>query len=650
VKHFLFALAAAVALLAGSANAQSPHRVVVLGIDGLDAKLLRTFMDAGDTPNLSALAEQGGFIPLGTSIPPQSPVAWSNVITGMDPGGHGIFDFVALERDTLLPRLSFATVEPPSWGPLKIGRYLIPIASAKTVQLRHGTPFWQLLEERGIATTLFRMPANYPPSGAGEHELSGMGTPDLRGTAGTFSFFTNDPAHKTGPIAGGRISRVIVRDQTVRANLHGPQNDFLEDRPDALAPFEVHVDRERPVAEIRLGEARAVLNEGEWSDWLPIDFELLPGLASVRGMVRVYLKQIRPHFLLYVSPVNIDGRDPAQPISHPPEYARELFESVGPFYTQEMPEDTKALTAGLLTPEEFVHQSGLVLDERRRLLRRELSRFTDDPRGGLLFFYVSSVDQRSHMLWRQMDPGHPAHPPETTPELSNALRTVYSEVDTMVGEVQAALEEGDTLVVMSDHGFAPFAFQAHLNRYLEETGYLAVKSGASRTQRWLGDVDWTRTRAFGMGLNSLYLNVRGRERSGIVAPDERLALAREIAEKLRAWVDPNTGRHVATEVSLREDVYHGPHVEEAPDILVGYAFGYRASWATSTGTVTDRLIEVNDRPWSGDHCMDSRAVPGVLLSNRPLAEGPATLRDLPVSILGQFGVEAPEQMSGRRVF
>jgi hypothetical protein len=478
-----------------------------------------------------------------------------------------------------------------------------------------------------------------------------MGTPDLRGTSGTFTFLTDDPEFEAGKVSGGVIERIAVTDHVVRAALEGPPNGFLDKAPAAKTELTVYVDPENPVAEVRTGTERVLLAEGEWSDWVPVHFEMVPYLIDVPGMVRFYLQQVRPHFRLYVSPVNIDPGDPAQPIATPEEYARELFEAAGPFYTQEMPEDTKALTHHVLSPSEFLHQSGLVLEERRQILRSELDRFLNEQKRGLFFFYISSIDQRSHMLWRQMDTEHPFHDADAEESVAEALRTSYREIDTIVGSVMETISDDTMLVVMSDHGFSPFRYQANLNTWLEQNGYLALKNPDQRDKaEWLQGLDWSRTRAFALGLNSLYLNVRGRERYGVVSEREREALAREIAAKLEQWVDPGTGEHVVTQAAVREDVYHGPHTADAPDILVGYARGYRSSWATSTGKIPEGLIEPNDREWSGDHCMDSRVVPGVLLANRPLAAEQADLRDLTVSILDVFGVEAPAQMQGKSVF
>jgi len=644
VSLAVLALLGSVVEVAGAGD----KRMIVLGIDGMDPQLLDQFMKDGVVPNLSRLATVGQFIPLGTSVPPQSPVAWSNFITGMDAGGHGIFDFIALDRETLLPYYSVARVEKPLREPLALGRWRLPIGEGKTILLRQGTSFWELLDSRGIGTTIFRVPVNYPPVVTRGRSISGMGTPDLRGSPGTFTYYTDDPSVEPGKVSGGEIVRVSLHDRVIESTLNGPPNPFLENTPPIKVHFSAQIDPDEPIAQIRFGDQESLLRVGEWSDWLQVQFGLIPGILSVPGIVRVLLKQTDPHFSLYISPVNIDPLDPVQPISVPAEYAAELAEATGRFYTQEMPEDTKALSAKVFTPGEFLTQSGIVLGERRRLLRHHLSEFRSHAGPRFLFFYVSSVDQRNHMLARQTDPEHPFHDKNGPPDLISAMRTTYREIDEMVGWILQELDEDTVFFVMSDHGFAPFHKQANLNSWLESRGYLTLRYPNRRSEYdWLQGIDWSRTKAFAIGLNSLYLNVRGRERFGIVEPGEREKLARELVEALQEWTDTETGERIVTQPLIREDVYHGPHVSDAPDILVGYARGYRASWATTSGQIPPNILEDNRLEWSGDHCMDSRVVPGVLLSNRPLAVTAADLLDLPVTILQYFEVDAPTQMSGK---
>ena len=214
------------------------------------------------------------------------------------------------------------------------------------------------------------------------------------------------------------------------------------------------VDPQNPVALVRVGDGSLLLQQGEWSEWLPVQFDLMPHVSSVSGMARFYLKQVRPHLLLYMTPVNIDPRDPAQAIAAPAKYAYELAEDAGPFYTEEMPEDTKALRAGVLTPHEFLTQTQLVLDERKRLLDAELRRFANEPERSLMFFYFSSIDQRHHMLYREADPTDPLRPADTAADLANSMRDTYRQIDEQVGKVMSAVGENTAIVVMSDHGFS----------------------------------------------------------------------------------------------------------------------------------------------------------------------------------------------------
>lgn len=647
MRGLLTLLAAVFYACAASAGANTPTRMVILGVDGMDPKLLAQYMQEGVVPNLSRLASTGGFMPLQTSMPPQSPVAWSTFITGMDPGSHGIFDFLHLDRDNLTPYMSTTRIQGTSLT-LPLGRWRIPLKSSHTELLRRGTAFWELLEQNGVHTRLFQIPANYPPVKTSGRAISGMGTPDLQGTSGTFTLYTGAPNWKAGTVSGGIIERVTLHDGVGHGRITGPPNALLASSPSATTDLEVVVDPQNPVALLRVGDGRLLLQQGEWSDWLPVRFDLMRHVSSVSGMARFYLKQVRPHLMLYMTPVNIDPRDPAQTIATPAKYANELAEDAGPFYTEEMPEDTKALRAGVLTPREFMTQTQLVLDERKRLLDAELRRFASETERSLMFFYFSSIDQRHHMMYREADPTDPLRPADTAPDLANSMRDTYRQIDEQVGKVMSAVGENTAIVVMSDHGFSSFRRQVHLNRWLEQHGYLRLTDSFNRDKyEWLQGIDWSATRAFAIGLNSLYLNVRGREKHGIVSPKQRAALAAKLAQELSGWVDEENGQKVITAAPLREQIYHGPYVDAAPDIIVGYAAGYRASWDTTTGKVPLKLIEPNIDEWTGDHCIDARAVPGVLLSNRPLRASSGSLADLTVSVLGYFGVAPSAGMSGK---
>jgi predicted AlkP superfamily phosphohydrolase/phosphomutase len=629
--------AAALMTACGTTTATPGKRVIVLGFDGMDYDLTKRLMAEGRMPHFSRLAREGTFGPLGTSIPPQSPVAWSSFITGKDPGGHGIFDFVHRDPATMIPYLSTTRTEQGD-PMIEFGKWQIP-GSGTTELLRKGQAFWEVLENQGISTTVMRIPANFPPSGTASYELSGMGTPDLTGSYGTFLFYTADRRPFAGKkISGGKVIEAAVRDNTFVGRLYGPDNPFLVEPEKVKKEFTVFLDPDRTAAKIVIGDddGELILEQGEWSDWTAVEFDLIP-TQTMRGMCRFYLKEVRPVFQLYITPINFDPHSPEAPISTPISFAAELAEANGSFYTQGMPEDTKALTGGVFSRREFLDQAAITGDEIIKQYHWVLDRFE----GGLLFYYFGNLDQISHMLWRPMDPDHPAYDPESDPEFADVIPAIYEQMDAVVGYTLDRIDDDTTLVVMSDHGFTSWRRAFHLNTWLLENGYLALKSGAKRdASGFFSGVDWSRTRAYGLGINGLYINLRGRERNGIVAHAERQALISEIAEKLLATVDDVTGTPAVTKVYDREKIYKNhENIELAPDLLVGYAKGVRGSNESALGGLTEKVLTDNADEWSGDHCMDHEAVPGILLTNRPLTRSATALDNLAAAILGEFGVE-----------
>ena len=258
IWHGLVTLLAAVFYAcSASAGANAPARMVILGVDGMDPKLLAQYMQEGVVPNLSRLASTGGFMPLQTSMPPQSPVAWSTFITGMDPGSHGIFDFLHLDRDNLTPYMSTTRIQGTSLT-LPMGRWRIPLKSPRTELLRQGTAFWELLEKQR------RAHAALPDS----RELSArrnVRPGDLRhGDARSAGHVRDIHAlhrcaeWKAGTVSGGIIEHVSLRDGVGHGRITGPPNPLLGKSPNVTADLEVMVDRQNPVALVRVGDGKAV--------------------------------------------------------------------------------------------------------------------------------------------------------------------------------------------------------------------------------------------------------------------------------------------------------------------------------------------------------------------------------------------------------
>jgi predicted AlkP superfamily phosphohydrolase/phosphomutase len=639
----LMALGATLVACGGS-DGPAPHRVVILGFDGMDYGVTTELMAEGRMPNFARLAAAGSFGPLATAVPPQSPVAWSDFITGMDSGGHGIFDFVHRNPDTILPYLSTSETV-GSERNVRIGKYKFPLAGGEVVLLRHGKAFWETLEENGVESHIYRMPANFPPSGRATRELSGMGTPDVLGTPGTFSFYTSDLFVNEREVSGGAIFALDYWDYHAEGTLVGPDNPFLVERRRLTRDFDVYVDPDLPVVKLVVGKEERILQLGEWSDWVTVEFEMIP-TQTLSATARFFLRSIEPELEIYVSPLQIDPTAPAMPISTPESYAAELAEATGRFYTQGMPEDTKSLSEGVFTVEEFLAQARIAGDEIFEQFKHVLDRFE----GQLLFYYFGNLDQISHMLFRAMDPGHPGYDPENDPAYRDEIVRIYETFDRIAGYAAAHVGEDTRLVIMSDHGFASWRRAFHLNTWLIENGYMVLrKSGPAKGTTIYDNVDWSRTRAYGLGLNGLYINLRGREASGIVPPEQREALMTEISEKLLATIDPATGKPAVTRMYPREQTYmDAGYLELGPDLQVGYAKGTRCSFESAIGDLTDEVFTDNLDLWSGDHCMDHTTVPGILLTNGPLARPARSLKELNYSILAEFGLvnEAVEAMDG----
>ena len=639
-RRRLFATIALAVLAIGSDACHSrvtAGRVIVLGFDGMDYRVTAGLMARGLMPNFSKLAASGGFSSLATTMPPQSPVAWSSFITGLDPGGHGIFDFIHRDPADMTPYLSTTRTEPPAHT-LKLAGWQLPLSSAKVTLLRDGRPFWDVLERHGVETTIIRMPANFPPSGKATRELSGMGTPDLLGTYGTFTFFTSSPDPEATRLSGGRLVTVDVIDRVVRAELTGPDHPYRAAAEPLTAPLTVYLDPEAGAAKIAIGDQERVIAAGEWSDWVSVEFPLMP-LVHLRGMCRFYLKQVAPVFELYASPINLDPMAPAMPISTPASYAGDLARTSGRFYTQGLAEDTKSLNEHILTRDEFLKQAAIVNGELLRQYSAVLDRFVS--KGGFLFYYFGTLDQVSHMMWRARDPGHPAYDDRRDAPYARVIDDLYIAFDRIVGDTVRRAGPDATVIVVSDHGFASWRRSFNLNTWLKNHGYLAEKAaGSGADDSALSQIDWSRTRAYGLGLNGLYINVRGRERWGVVADQERAALVEEIRQQLLATIDPATGKPVVTQALAKERAFRtARHFDNAPDLFIGYAEGTRVSNESALGGIPVLELTNNTQEWSGDHCMDPAAVPGILLTSRPLRLKAASLDAVARAVLAEFGIQ-----------
>ena len=609
-------------------------KAIVIGLDGLEPRIVESMLGRGELPNLAKIRAAGSYSPLKTTYPAQTPVAWSSFATGANPGAHGIFDFICRDPRTYQPDIALSRFERPN----------SMLALPRVVNRRQGTPLWQILSNAGIPSTVLRCPCTFPPETLNGKMLAGVGVPDLRGSQSKGTFYTQNKSAKAE-----ENEQLILLDlgDSVATRVIGPRNAKQPAR-DSFCEIRIEVDRGSHKLAIQTGgtPARIEVAEKKWSEWVRFKFRLSM-LQSVSGIARFYVRQLSPFVEFYLSAVNFDPAAPLFPVASPPNYAKELADSIGPFSTLGMAEDHNGLNNGRLDEAAYLDQCELVVAERERMMHLELSRFAE----GFFFTLFDTPDRVQHMLWRFRDRQHPGFQPDLAPELATRIEEHYQRCDALLAPVLEAADADTLLMVLSDHGFGTFRRAFHTNTWLCQNGLMVLKDNHQPGED-LGDgftqVDWSRTSAYALGLGGIYLNFKNREAGGTLEEGaEAERVRRAIQEGLPAAVDPELKCTAIRSVSRREDIYSGAFVKDSPDLLVNFQPGFRVSWQTSLGGFSHQLIEDNMRRWSGDHIVDPESVPGILFINRTVPATVPRIIDLAPTILSYLGVPASVAMEGR---
>jgi predicted AlkP superfamily phosphohydrolase/phosphomutase len=692
-----------------SVGAADRTKVIVLGFDGVDAAYTEKWMNEGKLPNLAKLRAEGTFRPLRPTIPAQTPVSWSTFATGIDPGRTGIFDFLRRDPKTYLPVFAAfdETTEPFLLGEknkmvaaaavflliflivwlvtrllarrngLALGVAVVlagvaatgawiwtaknlPLTRPGVVNRREGIPMWEVVGKAGLKAKVAHVPVTFPAKEFDNgHLLSGLGVPDMSGRIGKPFYFTSELNFR--PHGGSNefsIEVVQLEDNrgVISTTIVGPPNKLFKEPAYISIPMTVTVADDRNSVTLDVQGQKISLKAGQWSEWVTFQFPF-NDVIRVQGVSRFFVMSVQPEVRMYLSPINFDPRKlpPGFDITAPPSWAGELAESHGPFKTLGWAIDTWAISEGFADEQMFWDDMTWTVEQYRGLFRD----FLDDD-NDLLIQCFEFPDRVGHVLWRLLDPQHPAYDSALAGKWSDGLLKSYQMMDEIVGEAMAAAKQRNAaLIVMSDHGFATWRKSINYNTWLVQNGYLVLRSGVEAKERNLEllfdqgqfweNVDWSKSRAYAMGLGNVYINLKGREAQGIVEPGAPYeTLKAELKTKLEAIVDPENGEKPVSRVIPREAAYRQFDPNLIPDLFVTNNPGYRVSWQTSLGGVQKDLFQPNPNVWSGDHCsLDPEKVKGIFFYNRKIAaDRQPYIADVYPTVLELLAVKAPYEVDG----
>jgi len=612
---------------------QKGRRILVVGADGADPSIMQQLMEAGQLPNLSRLRAQGVYVPLITSFPPVSPVAWTSFLTGVGPGRHGVRDFVTKAPDAYRPTLAMVTVAAGDHG--------LPVYRSR----RQVPTLGQMLTAAGRRSFTLRVPGDFPPDTVNGGVLAGLGMPDIVGSFGTSALYTTEPeAPRFVQVkTRSRIKPLCpAADGWLLGSLVGPVRTIssLTCRVEG-SQLCVAASRDAPMPP-------ATLASGQWSDWLSTAFTLDDG-TRVKGIYRLKLVRLAGGAVdLYCTPIQCAPHAPLYPLTAPPELALRLADALGPFATLGLPADQSGVQQNLITPQTFVEGADHAWGEQAAIIRHLLVGEEWD----LFIAHFFAIDNAQHIFWRAMDPSHPAHDPAEMAHFGDEIARAYRWVDRQVGELQSLVGDEVTIIVASDHGGRPITRWFYPSAWLRAHGYLHTTEDSRGKTR----VDWARTRACGFGTGGIFVNVQGRDPQGVVAPgDEYEALRSELATGLLALVDPQTGKPVVKAVLQGEEVHPGVLPGAVPDLWLALAPGYGLGRGEALGRISRKpVLETNHTWWSGGHEGPylPQDIPGVLLMAGPGISPHRRLdaphiTDVAPTILRLLGMEIPPHVEGQ---
>jgi len=592
-------------------------KTILIGIDAMDPKVTEKLMSQGKLPNFERLQQMGYYSPLETTMPPESPVAWTAAATGTNPGKYGVYDFVGRDSQSYLPKLMLFEEEQGFTGT----KYKSAIKSP---------PFWKLTSDEKIKTTNIRWPVTFPAEKISGQMLSGLGTVDIKGFSNSYSFYSTEDIQKNkGDI--GKIVTVQKNDNLIETKLYGP---LKSDRKEVSMPMAIELKGDHVV--INVDGTQYTVAKNDWSDWISVKFKV-DAFTGVHGIFKTYVSSIDPEFNMYVTSIQIDPENQVVDITYPKSYGKELVEEMGHFYTLGLPEDTKALQEGKITKEVFLEQVNQIEEERTKMFWHEFEKLDE----GILAFAFDSGDRLGHIFWESTVS-------DSELVIHQVIEDYYTQKDAFLGELLDKIDEDTKLIIFSDHGFSSFERSVNINRWLVDNDYMTLtqEPEVDDSGGLFRYVDWEKTKAYSLGFVSLYINSDGREGKGVVSAQQKDALIAEISEKIAKLHDAKTNRNVITDIYKTSELYSGDYLDDAPDIIIGFNEGYRMAWQNAVGGLSPEIITDNDNVWKGDHLIDSKHVPGILFTNFKITSNSPSIIDIAPTVMTSLGVGVPEYMDG----
>lgn len=615
------------------------RRVVVLGFDGTDPDFVEQWKDK--LPNMAEMMKTGSFHRLETTTPPSSCTAWSTFTTGMNPGGHGIFDFILRDPKTYLPDRTGAVSHKAEY---RFGLFETKPETFTTTM--SGEAFWTTADRAGKRSVVLRVPCIYPLEKE-EHSYAqgGLGLPDIRGSEGTFHYWASDlsPRDAASSELGGKVVSLSAGD-AVETIVEGPVNPLSETGERLTVPLKL-ARAGKDALSIELAGRKETVEVGRWSDWFRMPFEVT-SMSEISGMARFRVLEVQPNIRLYMSPINHDPEAAAIAVTEPPGYAKELAKAVGDFKTVGWNHETWGLNEERIDEEAFMQDIWDTFRESEAITLHELENRNSD----LMVSVFVETDRTSHMMYRLLDPEHPRYDAALAAKYGDSILKTYQRADEIIGKVRAKLDADDILLVLSDHGFHSWRRGFNVNTWLVQEGFMTLKGGAkSTTKKFLQDVDWSKTKAYALGVGGIYVNLAGREGKGIVKPGaEYDQVMADIADRMTKVLDPKTGKPAVDKVYAAKDTWKGDRLGDGQDMQIGMASGYRVSSATPLGGAPEGLFEDNMKKWSGDHATTETALTeGILLSSVKISDEHPAIGDLAPTILTLLGVPVPPTYDGR---